>query len=191
MVIIYCPDQPDYYKGKGAGLQSDIKSEDLSSDFTSYPPWSLDSLLCHFNSTESIQSCSHFGALNLSYTLPSLSYLVLIFTSVKWSIWGWSALPKDTTSKQCPKIERGETWFFSENPATSRIRNRAAGSNIVKASSSNHCAMSLSMKIYISLFCNIWTIISMYRIHYPNLSTGRYLCCPPNVRASRSSTSSR
>ena len=40
-------------------------------------------------------------------------------------------------------------------------------------------AMSLSMKIYISLFCNIWTIISMYRIHHPNLSTGRYLCCPP------------
>ena len=38
MVIIYCPDQPNYYKGKGAGLQSDIKSEDLSSDFTFYTP---------------------------------------------------------------------------------------------------------------------------------------------------------
>ena len=37
MVIIYCPDQPNYYKGKGAGLQSNIKSEDLSSDFTFYP----------------------------------------------------------------------------------------------------------------------------------------------------------
>ena len=31
------------------------------------------SFVCHFNSTESIQSCSRFGALNLSYTLPSLS----------------------------------------------------------------------------------------------------------------------
>ena len=133
------------------------------------------SFVCHFNSTESIQPCSHFGAFNLSYTLPSLSYLVLIFTWVKWSIWGWSAFPKGTTLKQCPKIERGETWFFSENPARSRIRNRAAGSNIVKASRSNHCAMSLSMKIYISLFCNIRTIISMYCIHHPNHSTGRYL----------------
>ena len=38
MVIIYCPDQPNYYKGKGSGLQSNIKSEDLSSDFTFYPP---------------------------------------------------------------------------------------------------------------------------------------------------------
>ena len=88
-----------------------------------------------------------------------------------------------------PRLRGGETWFFSENPATSRIQNRAAGSDIVKASRSNHCAMSLSMKIYISLFCNIWTIISMYRIHHPSLSTGRYLCCPPIVRASCSSTS--
>ena len=37
MVIIYCPDQPNY-KGKGAGLYSDIKSDDLSSDFTFYSP---------------------------------------------------------------------------------------------------------------------------------------------------------
>ena len=60
------------------------------------------SFVCHFNSTKSIQSCSHFGALNLSYTLQSLSYQVLIFTWVKWSVWGCSALPKDTASKQCP-----------------------------------------------------------------------------------------
>ena len=32
------------------------------------------SFVCHFNSTESIQACSRFGALNLSYTSPSLSY---------------------------------------------------------------------------------------------------------------------
>ena len=84
------------------------------------PPGHLTcSFVCHFNSTESIQSCSRFGALNLSYTLPYLSYQVLIFTWVKWSIWGWSALPKDTTSQQCPKIERGETWYFSVNSAPS------------------------------------------------------------------------
>ena len=34
------------------------------------------SFVCHFNFTESIQSCSRFGAINLSYTLPSLSYQV-------------------------------------------------------------------------------------------------------------------
>ena len=52
----------------------------------------------HFNSPGSIQSCSRFGALNSSYTLPSLPYQALIFTWVKWSIWGWSVLPKDTPS---------------------------------------------------------------------------------------------
>ena len=48
-------------------LLSDISSADLSSDFYISPPghWTC-SFLCHFNSTWSIQSCSHFGALNLS-----------------------------------------------------------------------------------------------------------------------------
>ena len=44
------------------------------------------SFVCHSNSPGIIQSCSRFGALNLSYTLPSLSYQVLILTWVKWSI---------------------------------------------------------------------------------------------------------
>ena len=35
-----------------------------------------------------------------------------------------------------------ETWYFSENPAQSGIRNKMAGSNIGKA---NHCATSLSV----------------------------------------------
>ena len=43
-----------------------------SSDFT-LPHWTC-SFVCNFNTIESIQSCSHFGALNLSCTLPSLSY---------------------------------------------------------------------------------------------------------------------
>ena len=34
--------------------------------------------------------------------------------------------------KQCPKIERGETIYFSENPAPSGIRNRTAGSDMAK-----------------------------------------------------------
>ena len=72
-----------------------------------YPVWRLYilppghwtcSFMCHFNSPGSIQSFSRFGALNLSYTLPSLSFQVLIFTWVKWSIWEWSVLPKDTPS---------------------------------------------------------------------------------------------
>ena len=36
--------------------------------------------MCNFNSTEIIQSCSNFGALDLSYTLSSLSYQILIFS---------------------------------------------------------------------------------------------------------------
>ena len=82
----------------------------LSSDFHIFTPschWTC-SLVCYLNSTESIQSCSHFGALNLSYTLPVLSHQVLIFTWVNWSIWRLSALPKGTTSKQCHNVERGE-----------------------------------------------------------------------------------
>ena len=63
MGIIYCSDQPNYHTGKGAGLESDIKSEDLSPDYTFYSPghWTC-SFVCYFNSTESIQSCSHFAA---------------------------------------------------------------------------------------------------------------------------------
>ena len=62
------------------GLLSDIKSEDPSVDFTFLPPghWTY-SFMCHFNYTEGIQSCGRFGALNLSYTLLSLSYEALIF----------------------------------------------------------------------------------------------------------------
>ena len=105
----------------------------ISSDFYILPPghWTC-SFVRLLISTESIQSCSHFGALNLSYTVPSLSYQVLIFTWFKWSIFGFNALPRDITSKQGPNIERGETWYFSENPAPSGIRNRTAGSDNAK-----------------------------------------------------------
>ena len=74
---ISCAFMCNKHKGKGAGLSSDIKSEDLSSDIYILPlgHWTC-SFVCHFNSTESIQSCSRFGALNSSYTLPSLSYQV-------------------------------------------------------------------------------------------------------------------
>ena len=59
-----------------------------------------------------MQSWSYCGALNLSYKLPSLAHQVLIFTWVKWSIWGLSALPKDTTSNNFP-ILRGEKHDIS------------------------------------------------------------------------------
>ena len=67
--------------------------------FPFLPPghWTC-SFVSHFNFTENMQSCSHFGTLNLSYTLPYLSYQVLIFTWVKWNSWGLSVLPKDTNN---------------------------------------------------------------------------------------------
>ena len=111
--------------------------------FYTFTPWSLDLFIrvpsqLHGEHT-ALQPFWRFELI-----IPSLSYQVLIFTWVKWSIWGLSALPKDTTSKQCPNIERGETWYFSENPAPNGIRNRTAGSDNGKAPCSNHCAMSLS-----------------------------------------------
>ena len=57
-------------KGKGKEVYSLISSLKI------YHPtvyWTC-IFVCHFNSMKSIQSCSHLGALNLSYTLPSLSY---------------------------------------------------------------------------------------------------------------------
>ena len=71
-------------KGTCAGLY--INTSRLYTKYLSSDHWTC-AFVCLFNSTESIQSCSHFGALNLSYTLISLSYLqVLIYTSVKWSM---------------------------------------------------------------------------------------------------------
>ena len=74
-------------------------------------------------------------------------------------------LAQNTTSWQCPQIERGETWYFSENPAPSGIRNRTAGSDIGRAPRSNHCAMSLSTKsIFRAMWQKIWLGTFIYFI---------------------------
>ena len=44
------------------------------------------------------------AAISAHWTSHTLSYHVLIFVWVKWSIWGLSVFPKDITSKQCPNI---------------------------------------------------------------------------------------
>ena len=62
---------------------------------------------------------------------------VLIFTWVKWSIWGLSALPMDTTSKQWPNISL-KTLHQAE------FETARQASDIDNAPRSNHCAMSLS-----------------------------------------------
>ena len=103
------------------------------------------SFVCHCNSTESIQYRRQFSALNLSYTLPSLSvYQILVYAWDKWSAWGRSDSPRGTTSRQCPNIERRKTWYFSDNPALSGVWIRSTTSDIGKAPHSNHCATSLS-----------------------------------------------
>ena len=50
------------------------------------------------------------------------------------------------------KIERGETCYFSENPAPS-----TAGSDIGRALHSNHCAMSLSSGHFDGINIRDWT----------------------------------
>ena len=66
---------------KGAGLMSVIKSEDLPSDIfkISYPRL-CGSFVCHFNSLEIIQSCSHFGVAHIychHYPTMCTIYIVL------------------------------------------------------------------------------------------------------------------
>ena len=142
----------------------------------------------HFNLKESIQSCSHFGALNLSYTLPSLSHLVLIFTWVKKAFEGEVPCLATQHRNNVPRL-RGEKHDFSL-----KILHQAGFETARQvATLSKRHALAIapcpSLRKYISFFCSIWTIISMYRIHHPNLATGRYLCCPPKVWASCASTS--
>ena len=59
-----------------------------------------------------MQSCSRFGALNSSYTLPSLSYQVPIFTWVKWSIWGEVPCPRTQHLNNVPRL-RGQKHDIS------------------------------------------------------------------------------
>ena len=74
----------------------------------------------HFNSTQSMQSCSHCGALNLSYKHCRLCPIRHVSLTPESSEACESNVPcrKDTTSKQCPNIERG---YFFENPAPSGV----------------------------------------------------------------------
>ena len=55
----------------------------------------------------------------------------------------WVPCPRTQSSKQCSKVERRETLYFSKNPAPSGVRKRTTGSDIGKAPRSNHCAMSI------------------------------------------------
>ena len=55
----------------------------------------------------------------------------------------WVPCLRTQSSKQCPKVERRETLYFSKNPAPSGVRKRTTGSDIGKAPRSDHCAMSI------------------------------------------------
>ena len=112
--------------------------------------------MCHFISAQSIQSCSHFDALNLLYT--SLSCQVSFSPESSKAFGGEVHRPR-TQHKQCPKMESGETWYFTGNSAPSGVRNRTTGSDIGKAPHSNHCATSLSNRHKVSnLTLSKWQI---------------------------------
>ena len=65
------------------------------------------SFVCHLNSTESIESCSRFGALNSSYALPSLSYQVLILTKASEAFEGEVPCPRTQHLNNVSRL-RGE-----------------------------------------------------------------------------------
>ena len=130
-------------RGKCAGLQSDecelssANQKILTPDLWTY------SSVCHAYSTEIIQSCSHFGALNLSYTSISVSPGSHLHSS-RVKHMRVKCLAQRYTIETCLNIEKGETWYFSENPAPIRARNRAAGSDIGKAARSIAPCLSLT-----------------------------------------------
>ena len=76
----------------------------ISSLKTHYQPtlqWSPDLSIC-----VPLQSCSHFGALSLSNTLPSLLGTHL---QSREACKGVVPCLRTQTSKKCPNFERGET----------------------------------------------------------------------------------
>ena len=119
--------------------------------YNSLPDHRTCSFVCHLNYTECLQSWSHFGTLNLSYTLPSLSYQVLIYASAKWNIKGKVSCQRDTNietmSQRCEEREKHSITFFWK-PASSGYWTSMTGSGNCKAIRSNHCATSLSKWIY-------------------------------------------
>ena len=64
------------------------------------------SFMCHFNSLGSIQSCSRFGALNLSYTLQSLSYQVLFSPESREAFEGEVSCPRTQQLNNDPRLRR-------------------------------------------------------------------------------------
>ena len=101
--------------------------------------------MCHFNSTESTQSCSHFGTWDLvkRIAISVLPSTHLHLSQVKHL--RVTCLPKDTTSNQCHKIER-EKRISLKNPALV-FQSRTAGSDIGKPPRSNHCAITIRYSI--------------------------------------------
>ena len=119
-------------KGKKK-LQAYSLISSLSSDFYIFTPWSLNlfiSMPFQFHGEHTVLHPFRHIELVIHIAISVLPGSLLILTWVKWSIWGFSVLPEDTTSKQCPNFVRGETWYFSQNPAPSGIWNRTAGSDI-------------------------------------------------------------
>ena len=132
-----------YWKGKGAGLYHDIKSENLSADFSFHPLVTGPIRSCAistprraYSPTAILAHLSYRGHCNVRPTRYSFTPESSKGCQGKVSCQGHNI---ETMSY----IERGETWYLSENPATSGVRNRTAGSDIDKALSFNHCATSL------------------------------------------------
>ena len=100
--------------------------------------------MCHFNSPGAYSP----AAVSVHWTYRTHCHLFLTRYSFSpessEAFGGEMSCPRTHHLNNGSKMERGETWYFSENPASSGIRNRTAGSDIGRAPRSNHCAMSLS-----------------------------------------------
>ena len=120
---------PEGLKVKGVGSSFAIKS--IYHSTLHFAPWSLDLFIrVPFQLNREHTVLQPFRRIELVVhiaisVLPGTHFHVSQVKHLRVK-----CLAQDTPSKQCPKFKRGETWYFSENPAPSGIWTRSAGSDI-------------------------------------------------------------
>ena len=122
----------------------------------------------HFNSPGSIHSCCHFGALNLSYILASLSYQVRIYSCSQYIYIDNRQYCAISHRILGHKQRNNVPTLRGEKHENLSLTGFEPGSDNCKSPHSNHCVTSISTHISMSslLWPGLWHMI-MPRICAP------------------------